>query len=302
MQAAPRVSVIIPTYNHRAFIRRTLDSVFNQTMQQIEILVINDGSPDDTRDVLAPVVASGRIQYFEQDNAGQSRARNNGIRRARGEYIAFLDDDDLWPEDKLEWQVKYLDEHPDVGVVGGTLQRIDESDSPGAQGSFHPTITLETLFVVNPFYSPGQTLIRADLLNALEGMNAKIWGADDWDLWFRVVKRARIVMLDRLALYYRIHAGNASKQIARLLNACCETIDQHLADLSPGDRDQLRAESQRTIYNGLGSMLVASAKDQLRRGKALAALRLLGGLRPLARSIFSDSAVRSAFLSDVRHR
>src|SRR5690348_1122151 len=112
----PRVTVVIPTYRHRDFILQTLDSVFAQTMRDFEVIVVNDGSPDDTAALLAPLVATSRVAYFEQPNQGQSRARNLGIQHARGQYIALLDDDDLWPRDKLEWQAQFLDDNPDVGM------------------------------------------------------------------------------------------------------------------------------------------------------------------------------------------
>ena len=97
----PRVSIVIPTYQHCDFILRTLSSVFEQSLGDYEIIVVNDGSKDDTATVLAPLVDAGRITYIEQENRGQSHARNVGLSRARGEYIAFLDDDDIWPPEKL---------------------------------------------------------------------------------------------------------------------------------------------------------------------------------------------------------
>src|ERR1700719_2929443 len=104
----PAVSVIIPTYNHRDFVLDAIESVFAQTFTDYEVIVVNDGSPDDTASVLAPLASAGRIRYLEQANAGQGAARNRGIAQARGEFIALLDDDDRWPADKLEWQVGEL--------------------------------------------------------------------------------------------------------------------------------------------------------------------------------------------------
>lgn len=295
----PLVSVVIPTYKHRDFILGTLSSVLQQTFTDYEIIIVNDGSPDDTRAVIFPHIESGRVEYIEQSNQGQSRARNAGLARARGQYIAFLDDDDLWPADKLASQVAFLDRNPSVGMIGGRFQRIDASDARGTPGPFHPEITLESLFTANPFHSPGQTLIRADLLNDLGGMNAAIWGADDWDLWFRIAKRSTIVMKDEIALYYRLHANNASKQTARLLRACCDTIELHLRSMDGSVRTQLRRNSQRTIYNGLGSPLVSAARSEVRRGRFFTAMRTLGGVLPLRRGILFDSSVRRAFLRDV---
>jgi len=297
--SVPRVSIVIPTYRHREFILHTLDSVFGQTMTDYEVIVVNDGSPDDTRAVLDPLIEARRIEYFEQSNQGQNKARNYGIGRSRGEYVALLDDDDLWPADKLEWQVEFLDEHPDVGMIGGTLQAIDENGACRRKGTFTPTIEFETLFAANPFLSPGQTLIRSDLLKRLGGMSMSIWGADDWDLWFRIAKASKIVMLDRLALYYRLHPGNASKQTGRLLRACCDTIEKHLRDVPGPSRSRLRFENQRTLYEGLGSVLIREARQQLRSGDLRAATRSLRDVSSLWRGILLDRRIRRAFLRHV---
>jgi glycosyltransferase involved in cell wall biosynthesis len=115
----PRVSVVIPTYRRQDMIIDTLESVFLQTFQDFEVIVVNDGSPDETAELLAPLAASGRIRYLEQPNQGQAAARHRGLEEATGEFIAFLDDDDLWPPDKLEWQVAYLERNPSIAAVGG---------------------------------------------------------------------------------------------------------------------------------------------------------------------------------------
>ena len=297
----PRVSVIIPTYQHCGYILRTLSSVFEQSLGDYEIIVVNDGSTDDTAAIVGPLIEAGRIRYIEQENCGQSRARNAGLALARGEYIAFLDDDDLWPTNKLASQVAYLDSNPSVGMVGGTFRMIDENDVPGRAGPFYPSITFETLFTANPFHSPGQTLIRAGLLREIGGLNSTIWGADDWDLWFRIAKVSTIVMRDEIALYYRLHPHNASRQTARLLRACCETIELHLRSLDKRTRNALRRDSYRNIYNGLGCHLVSAARDEVRRGRLIAAMRTLRGVSPLRHGILFDHSVRRAFLRDVVH-
>jgi glycosyltransferase involved in cell wall biosynthesis len=297
--AGPKVSVIIPTYRHRDFIRDTLDSVFNQTMTDYEVIVVNDGSPDDTGALLAPLVEAGRIQYVEQANQGQSRARNVGLERSAGEYIAFLDDDDTWPTDKLEWQVGFLDEHPDVGLVGGTLQSIDEHGAAGWKGAFTPNIEFDTLFAENPFLSPGQTLIRADLVKRLGGLNVLIWGADDWDLWFRIAAVSTIVMVDRLALNYRLHPGNSSKQTGRLLRASCETLEIHLHALPRSRRAERRFASHRNLYAGLAASIISKARHQLRNGEVIPALRSMRDVLPLWRGIALDPTIRRWFWNQV---
>jgi glycosyltransferase involved in cell wall biosynthesis len=298
----PRVSIVIPTYRHRDFILQTLDSVFAQTMRDFEIIVVNDGSPDDTAVLLAPHVVAGRLFYYEQTNQGQSRARNFGIERARGEYIALLDDDDLWPPDKLEWQTQFLDENPGVGLVAGTLVAIDERGTVGGGGVFWPSITFEALFAENPLLSPGQTLVRADLLKRLGGMNPTIWGADDWDLWLRIAKQSRLVMQDRLALYYRLHPANASKQTARLLEASIATFKTHIADVPHERHRALRVGFERTMYRGFGSTLVQNARHHLRLGDFRKAWNELRALATLWRGLAFDGETRSMFLRNVLGR
>jgi glycosyltransferase involved in cell wall biosynthesis len=297
---SPRVSIVIPTYRHAAFILDTLQSALAQRASDVQIIVVNDGSPDETKSLLEPLAQSGRIEYVEQPNQGVARARNNGIARARGEYIALLDDDDLWPPDKLQWQIDFLDANPDVGVVGGTLQIIDDRSVLGPPARFHPEITFDSLFLGNPFDSPGQTLIRADVLRAVGGLSSSIWGADDWDLWFRIAKRSRIAMVDRLALYYRHHAQNASKQTGRMIAACCDTIDRHLPDAPARTRAIIRYEAHSIVYSTYGTLLTRDARARVRNHDFIGAARSLWGLRPLAYSLLRESSLRHSFLADVR--
>lgn len=296
---SPRVSVVIPTYRHQAFILDTLQSVFEQRVD-MQVIVVNDGSPDDTRSILEPLIRSGRIEYLEQSNSGVATARNTGLARAQGDYIALLDDDDLWPVDKLRWQIEFLDANPDVGVVAGTLQKIDDHGATGERAGFYPQIDFESLFRGNPFHSPGQTLVRASLLREIGGLDTSIWGADDWDLWLRIANRSRIAMLDRLALYYRLHAGNNSKQTARLIAACCVVIDRHLPDLPARRRAAIRCEAHFSLYSTFGSLLTREARARLKKRELLGAVRSLWGLRPLAYSLLRDSSARRAVASDMR--
>lgn len=115
---SPRVSVVITTYNEEAFIRDALESILEQTLSDFEIVVVDDGSEDSTRDILAEYEDSERIQIFYSEHVGRSGALNTAIVEARGEYIAVVDPDDISAENRLEAQAAYLDNHPDVGIVG----------------------------------------------------------------------------------------------------------------------------------------------------------------------------------------
>jgi glycosyltransferase involved in cell wall biosynthesis len=121
-----KVSVIIPTYNYGRFIKECIDSVFAQTFQDFEILVIDDGSTDNTGEIIG-TIEDARLKYIKIPNSGVSVARNKGIDTAQGENIAFLDADDKWLPEKLELQVKILDEYPDIGLVFTNFSRFDSN-------------------------------------------------------------------------------------------------------------------------------------------------------------------------------
>ena len=226
----PAVSVIIPTYKHRDFVLATLDSVFAQTFTDYEVIVINDGSPDDTAALLRPLAEAGRIRYIEQENTGQSLARNRGIAAACGEFIALLDDDDLWPPDKLAWQVDVLRNDPDTVLVYGHTSFVDAEFDLAAQldttnfqeppefpGMNAPGGRVyETFLEKNYIHTPGQTLVRASLLKKLGGLDVSIWGADDYDLYIRLAAEGDFCYRHHFSLYHRKHSGNASKNVLKM--------------------------------------------------------------------------------------
>ena len=232
------VSIIIPTYKHQDFVLATLDSVFAQTFTDYEVIVINDGSPDNTAAVLQPLAEAGRIRYIEQKNAGQSAARNRGIAEARGEFIALLDDDDLWPPDKLEWQVQALHGDPDAVLVYGGASLVKPEFDIADAGALGPELYPEKessignayreFIVTHPPCSPGQTLIRASAVKQVGCFDEAIWGADDYDLNIRLSKIGDFIYQRRLALYYRQHPENASKDFRRHYLNVCRVRRKHL--------------------------------------------------------------------------
>ena len=212
----PKVSVIIPAYRHSAFIGEAIDSVLAQTYRDFEIVVVNDGSPDETEEVLRPYIESGKIRYLWQENLGVAAARNRGAAMAEGEYFSFLDDDDRWPSDKLEWQVAAM-ESSNAVMVGGVsdAERLPAPLEVMARADYQ-TLKIDNFFERNPFGSPGQTMIRRSAFEAVGGFDAEIWGVDDYDLWIRLSCIGEIRKYWKLALFYRFHAANASLDYARM--------------------------------------------------------------------------------------
>jgi glycosyltransferase involved in cell wall biosynthesis len=214
----PLVTVIIPAYNAARFIRPTIDSVLDQTFQDFEFLVVDDGSTDETADV---VRAYGtRIRYLWKPNGGQSSSRNVGIREARGEFIAFLDHDDLWYPEKLARQVALMQASPSLGVVttGSVLfddQGDLETEIPVLPESSGPAL-LARLLLGNVIGSCSKVLVRAACFRELGAFDEELRMAEDWEMWYRIATRYDIVAIPEPLIRYRIHAGNFSSSSARL--------------------------------------------------------------------------------------
>jgi glycosyltransferase involved in cell wall biosynthesis len=127
MADKPLVSVVIASYNMAAYLPLTVKSVLDQVYRNIEVIIIDDGSTDGTKEAVRPYLDDPRVKYLFQENKGQAAAKNYGIRESRGEYVAFLDGDDMWVSEKLEQQMPLFLHSKDVGVVYSRVLYIDET-------------------------------------------------------------------------------------------------------------------------------------------------------------------------------
>lgn len=183
IHSAPLVSVVIPTYNRARTIRKALDTALEQTYQNIEIIVVDDGSTDETENVLA--FYEGRIRYFKQANQGASAARNRGIREARGKYIAFLDSDDQWLPNKLEKQIALLESQPDLSFVA-CLSTVEKRTYAGYEDHASQFIR----FIVQPFtQNMTRYVVRRDCFEQHGYFDPTLQGPEDWELWLRFLQR-----------------------------------------------------------------------------------------------------------------
>ena len=252
----PVVSVVIPTYNRVNYVLQTLDSVFAQTFTDFEIIVVNDGSSDDTAARLRPLAETGRIRYLEQPNAGHAAARNRGLAEVRGEFVAFLDDDDLWPLDKLAWQVAILREEPGVDVVYGQRTIMDGDGEPHP-GEHAPEGEVLAQFASQGWIqSPGQVLIRRTALTRTGGFDPAFWGTEDWDLWLRLARSSRFRYRARPALIYRRHATNTTNNFLRMWENGHAVIRKNFAGSRGSGAGTFRRSATRfvndfTAYDGL---------------------------------------------------
>tara|TARA_B110001469_G_scaffold126247_2_gene143424 strand:+ start:2838 stop:3770 length:933 start_codon:yes stop_codon:yes gene_type:complete len=264
-----KVSIIIPAYGHAEYILEALKSVFWQTYNDFEVIVVNDGSPDNTEEVLAEYIESEKIRYILQQNQGVATARNTGLERATGEFVAFLDDDDVWPEDKLAQQVQLI-ESCDAVMVGGTCKIYAPGD--GSQNLDRTENSCEVLATIdffsgNPFTSPGQTLIRKSALDAIGGYNSAIWGVDDLDLWIRLSRIGEIHYYRRVVLYYRLHESNASLNLEKMARNTELVIRQNLNSLPDADQAHYERIGYRFLFRCAGKKLLWKGAKYMRQGR-----------------------------------
>ncbi len=197
---APLVSVIIPTYNREKIITRAIDSVMDQSYQDFEVIVLDDGSQDKTK---AVVEAYGpKVRYFYQDNKGIAGARNGGMRHAEGEYLAFLDSDDYWLSAKLEKQMTLFAEHPEYGMVAcqcGSVQ-VDgayrEKNRPGKSGWI-----LYDLFNKN-FIRTSSAVITRPCLEKIGGFDESLREGEEYDYWLRIAAEFAIGFINEPLTVY----------------------------------------------------------------------------------------------------
>jgi glycosyltransferase involved in cell wall biosynthesis len=213
----PSVSVVIPTYNAGQFVTQAIDSVLAQTIRPEEILVIDDGSTDDTKERLRPYL--GAIRYIFQANQGVSATRNHGVREARGELVAFLDADDVWHPQKLALQMQVLAARPDLGFL--STQRFPwpapgypEIDGADPQAFLVP-IPWSRLVVQN-LLDTSSIVCRREVLEAVGPFDTRMQGPEDHDLWVRIAEVAPITHLNLPLMGYRQVPGSLSKQADRM--------------------------------------------------------------------------------------
>ena len=210
----PLVSVIIPVYNGERFLRETLESVFAQTFHDYEVVCVDDGSTDGSYALLKQYGA--RVRVIQQANAGQSAARNEGVRQATGAFVAFLDQDDRWYPFKLEQQVPVLNAEPDVALVHCNYDMMDGDGrvllagaalAGQASGLASPLGRLIGEMLV----FPSAMLLRRDVFQRVGGFDPEMRGFEDFDLIARLKQEGRFVLLNESGMAYRVHAGGFSQ-------------------------------------------------------------------------------------------
>ena len=207
------VSIIIPAYNAEKYVKVAVDSALGQTYHSIEVIIINDGSVDGTAEAVKPYLSDKRVVYFEQPNGGISRARNKAFELSHGDYITFLDTDDIDALEKVEEEVNFLEINHDYGVAycrvlsfyDDAPEKMYEYDRPMPDGDIFRDL------LRHQFINPGSVMIRREVFAFENGFNPDFRDAEDWDLWRRLAYRGvKFGFVDKPLHYNRISKKSLS--------------------------------------------------------------------------------------------
>lgn len=242
-----KVSVIIPTYNRANLIERSVRSVLSQTYKNIEVIVVDDGSKDNTEEIIK-AIGDERIRYYRQENGGAAKARNTGVSLATSEYIAFHDSDDVWREDKLLKQMNFLNENPQYGMVycDFMFHKMDGSSSiipndVNIIGELDGDIFF-TLLINNTVGAPTM-LLRKNLFENLGGFDTSLSCLEDWDFAIRFSENYYIGYINEVLMDAYQQADGVSSNGKDYFEIRCNTIVKYkdilwknkLFDLVVGD-------------------------------------------------------------------
>lgn len=256
------ISVIIPTYNRAALLCDAIDSVLSQTVKVDEIIVIDDGSTDNTAEVVKQRFGS-EVTYIWQANAYLGAARNTGLRTAIGQNILWLDSDDLLTPRAIEALKAGLDANPAASAAYGSVQSFDEhGDVPAPDWlieSERPT--WESLAKLNYIRSAGCVLIRRAYLDKVGNWDVELPGNEDWDMWLRLSEVAEMVCVPEVVLRYRIHGGSMSTQEFKMRRSASRMFKKARIRLAA---DPLKSKVARDAHRHLLSWICAGHRSELR--------------------------------------
>jgi glycosyltransferase involved in cell wall biosynthesis len=249
-QRMPRVSVVIPTYNSAASLREAIESVLGQTYLDFEVIVIDDGSTDDTERVVRSF--GDRVCYVSQRNSGAGAARNQGIRTSRGSYVAFLDSDDLWVPSKLEDQIPLLDRDPEIGLVYSDWAVVAEQGEdvpsylrnlPAASGYVFDGL------VQCGFILTSGTVVRRSCLDEVGYFDETLSIAQDYDLWLRICYRWKVELVNKPLAIKRNRDGNLSSNLPKTAAERIMLFEKALRNFPDMTRPSRRLVSHQLAIN-----------------------------------------------------
>ncbi len=218
----PLVSVIVPVYNGEHYLTDALGSIFQQGYAPLQIIVVDDGSVDGTADIAK---SYQEVQYIYQTNQGHGAAKNAGIKAAQGEFLAFLDVDDLWEPNKLDLQISHLIKHPHIGYAICKARTFLE---PGTE--LPPWLGRDQLEEESPLYVPSALVVRKTVIEEIGDFDTTYRHANDCD-WFFRAKDADVTMaiVPQVLLHRRIHSSNMSYETSAMASEMLRALKSSIA-------------------------------------------------------------------------
>ncbi|WP_321371069.1 glycosyltransferase family A protein [uncultured Desulfuromusa sp.] len=269
----PTVSVVIPTYNAEKYLPETLKNILMQTFDDYEVIIVDDCSTDNTRQVIGEI-DSEKIRYFclETNHGGPSRARNVGINEARGKYIAFCDSDDLFEVDHLMDAVTFFRLRTDLGMIFTDESKFDDETGKdlgnflNGYNQFHslpkkkeedgffiiqPADSFPCLFFEN-YIMPSGVVARREIFDDVGPFDESLTNGDDWDLWFRVTRKYQIGFINKVGFRYRIRANSVSARGPILAKNRSEVIRKQIESSLPSFLNKRAKKMISHNYFGIG--------------------------------------------------
>lgn len=252
----PIVSVIIPTFNYGKFIGEAIRSVFDQTLKDFEIVVVDDGSTDNTKEIVESFGA--KVRYFHQPQQGPASARNKGIRESRGEFVAFLDADDIWLPTKLEKQVNLFARNPRLGMVLTDNFLFDEAgiyrDYVNKKGYLLEGDIVANIFINSGVVTP-TVMVRREVFNKVGLFEENLYIAEDDNMWIRIAVEYEVDIVDESLAKIRDHRGRTMRVSDKLIESVEKNIELLTNKYGPGVASRIKplvARKYNQIYFSQG--------------------------------------------------
>lgn len=277
------VSVVVPTFNRANTLAETVESILAQSYRPLELIVVDDGSHDNTAQAIQPYLDKDpRVSYLAKPNGGVASARNMGVRHAQGEFIAFCDSDDIWKPDKLARQVP-LFQDPVVSLVytGVMLLHVNGDISPNLSGGYCEGHCFETLLTHNRVACSAAVVRTASLdMDDLFDERRDLQGVEDKHLWARLARKGTLAAVRDPLVLYRLSPGSVSSNEDRMLKAELLCLDDLRARFPPSSHHEknLFQYAYAWVYRVYGRYLFTGCSYKAAR-HALARARSLDGFR-----------------------
>lgn len=255
---APIVSVILPTFNRADLVLESIHSILGQSYKNYELIVIDDGSVDNTREQLSPLVKEGLLKYAYQENSGLPAARNHGIRLAKGSLITFLDSDDLYLPEKLEKQAAFFEEHPEAQMLQCWFSKFNEQsedlgvrDTSWFEGQIYPDILMQWSVLM----AVSCVMMRREVLDKVGPFNESLLWGEDLDLWRRVARHFPYHMIPESLVKVRVHASNMSSDKSQGAKHFAVVLEEAFID-DPSTSPDFQKKAWASMYTNVAHNLL----------------------------------------------